>query len=186
MNRRAASRILIRPLAFCLLLLAACGFHPVYGGHDSSGSPVAAQLNQVAIDNIPDQAGQMLRNNLIDQFYGQGRPAQPLYHLSIGVKTGEEFLGLLANATSTLSEVTSTGSYRLADTKGNVLVSGTARSVTDYDLFNNQYGTLAAKNSAIERNMTELSEQITNRLSLYFAEGPPPSDSTEQPAPVKP
>src|ERR1700722_4180758 len=46
---------------FCLL--AACGFHPVYGGSTAKG-PVAEQLNQVAIDNIADRQGQLLRNDL--------------------------------------------------------------------------------------------------------------------------
>jgi hypothetical protein len=38
-------------------LLAGCGFQPIYGSHDDLG-PVSEQLNQVAIERIPDRAGQ--------------------------------------------------------------------------------------------------------------------------------
>jgi LPS-assembly lipoprotein len=176
--------------AACLLamlcLLTACGFHSVYGTRTTGdGAPVSDELNRVAIDNIPDQAGQELRNNLIDAMYGKGRPAQPAYHLKVTVVTGEEYLGLLANATSTLSEVTSNADYTLTDARGKVLLHGTARSVTNYDLFNDQYGTLAAKNSAIARNMSELGEQLVGRLGLYFSERPAETpDSAEPAAPV--
>jgi hypothetical protein len=66
------------PIALVCLLTCGRGFHAVYGSHGGSDSPVAEQLNQVAIDNIPDRQGQMLRNALIDRMYGKGRPLQPL------------------------------------------------------------------------------------------------------------
>jgi LPS-assembly lipoprotein len=163
---------------FCLLLLTACGFSPIYGSHDTSGAPVAEQLNQVAIDNIPDRPGQMLRNDLIDRMYGKGRPSQPLYHLSIKLRTTEESTGILANSTATLSELHTYGEYRLTDAKGKELLHGTAHSATSYGLLDQQYATLSAHDSAVERTVAEVSEQITNRLSLYFANPPKPPEET--------
>ena len=153
---------------FCLL--AACGFHPVYGGHGSDGSPVSEQLNEVAIDPIPDHMGQMLRNDLIDRMYGKGRPAQPAYHLSVKLKLVDEDLGVLANATTSLADVQIFGDYALKDAQGKVLASGTVHSTSSYDKLVSIYSTLAAHDSAVERTVLEVSEQLTARLSLYFSE----------------
>lgn len=162
-----------------LCLLAACGFHPIYGGSTANG-PVAEQMSQVAIENIPDHAGQMLRNDLIDRMYRKGRPAQPLYHLSVKLRTSEEDVGTLANSTATLTELNTYADYVLTDAKNGELVKGTAHSATSFSRLDNQYATLAAHDSAIERTVGEVSEQIVNRVSLYFADPPPPKTPAEK------
>jgi LPS-assembly lipoprotein len=160
---------------FCLL--TACGFHPVYGAHGDDGSPVAERMYQVAIDPIPDRPGQMLRNDLIDRMYGKGRPAQPAYHLVVKLRISEEDLGLLANATTALSGLHAYGDFVLTDAGGKTVLSGAAHSMATYDKLSSQYATLAARDGAIERTVREVSEQITSRLSLYFAEQAAPSPS---------
>ena len=171
LSLNAGCRILIPTL---LLLLSACGFHPIYGGTDYSGTPVAAQMNAVAIDSIPDRAGQILRNALIDRMYAKGRPKQPAYRLHVTLTTSVADVGILANATSTLSDLDTTGAYTLTDAAGNQLLTGTAHSVTSYSRLDDQYATLAAHDSAVERTAREISEQIVNRLGVYFAEREPP------------
>jgi LPS-assembly lipoprotein len=166
---------------FCLLFsvfcLLSCGFHPIYGSRDDN-TPVAAELNQVAIDGIPEQYGQMLRNGLIDRMYGKGRPQQPKYHLSVGLKSTEGGIGLLPNATTSLTELTLNATYSLKDAQGKVLMSAIAHTVANYDTLQQQYATLAAQQGAYERSINEIADQIVNRVSLYFSEGntitPPP------------
>lgn len=165
-------------LALCILLTG-CGFHPIYGARDND-TPVAAELNQVAIDGIPEQYGQMLRNGLIDRMYGKGRPSQPKYHLSVGLKTTEEGIGLLPNATTSLTELTLIATYTLSDASGKALMNASAHTVANYDSLQEQYATLAAQQGAYERSVNEIADQIVNRVSLYFSEGntvkpPPPS-----------
>lgn len=158
-----------------LCLLTACGFHTVYGTRSSdAGTPVAVALNEVAIDNIADRQGQILRNLLIDKMYGKGRPSLPNYTLSIKLRSTEEDLGILANAIATRSLMNTYGDYELKDLKGKSLMHGTAHSTTSYDKLNDQYGTLAAREDARQRTINEVSEQIVNRLSLYFSERPSP------------
>ena len=159
-----------------LLLLTACGFHPIYGGATANG-PVSEQMAQVGIDGIPDHAGQMLRNDLIDRMYRKGRPSQALYHLGVKLHTNEEDVATLANSTATLTELNTYGDYVLTDAKGKEVLKGTAHSVTSYSRLNNQYATLVSHDDAIERTVGEVSEQIVNRLSLYFADPPPPKPS---------
>lgn len=174
-NRKQASnkkqRLALLIPVFCLL--SACGFHPVYGTHSGANGPVTEQMNQVAIDPIPERTGQMLRNNLIDNMYGKGRPAQPAYHLAVKLQISEEDLGLLTNATAALAAVHVYADYTLADSNGKILANGKMHSTASYDKLTSEYSTLAAHDSAVERTIREISEQLTARVSLYFAEHTP-------------
>lgn len=164
-----ALRICSLATIFCLL--AGCGFHTVYGSHRSGDdSSVSLALNQIAVDNIPDRQGQILRNELIDKMYGKGRPAQPLYTLTIKLKRSEEDIGVLLDSTSTRTLVNTYADYDLKDLKGNVVLHGHAHSTTSFSKLNDQYATLAADEDAMQRTVDEVSEQIVNRLSLYFSE----------------
>lgn len=151
-----------------LLLLTACGFEPIYGSH-SNNADVAAELNQVAIENIGDRTGQQLRNGLIDRMYGKGRPRQPLYKLTVNLRSQEEDLGIQADATSTRTLLNVNADYALTDLKGKLLTRGSAHSVASFNKLSGQYATQAARENAFDRTINEAAEQITNRLSLYFA-----------------
>ena len=153
-----------------LIILPACGFHPVYGSRDVNGLPVTQDLADVAIDPIPDQAGQSLRNYLIDRLNSSGRPATPKYHLVVKLRVGEESIGTLANATTALAAVHAYGDYKLTDEGGKTLISGTTSSTAQYDKLASMYGTLAAHDGAIDRTVREVSEQLYARISLYFSE----------------
>jgi LPS-assembly lipoprotein len=164
-------------IACALLLLTGCGFHPVYGNRGSD-SPVAEQLNQVAIESIPEHVGQMVRNDLIDDMYGKGRPGHALYQLSVKLRIEEENLGTLANATTTLEAIHLHADYVMKDSSGKQLLAGTTQSTTTFDQLASLYSTQAAHDEAIERTANEVGEQITERLSLYFSER-----DTKPPAP---
>jgi len=175
---------------FCAMLpvfffLSACGFSPIYGAQTPSGSTAEA-LNQIAIDNIPDRNGQMLRNHLIDRFYGKGRPANPLYRLTVNVTQTLQDLGIQANATSTRTLLDMTASYTLNDAQGKTVLFGTAHSVTNFNRLSDQYGSLVASEYAQQRALNEVSEQIVNRVSLFMAEPlqkTTPQIITPQPSP---
>ncbi len=154
-----------------LLVLTACGFSPVYGSHQAEdGSPVADQLNNISVENIADRDGQVLRNDLIDRMYGKNRPVTPAYKLRVKITSTEASLGILANATATRAQLDMTGEYILTDAAGNEMLRGHAHSVASFDLLDQIYGSVAARQSAHERTLHEISEQITNRVSLYFSE----------------
>lgn len=157
-----------------LVLLTSCGFHSIYGTEESerglNNLSVAQQLNHITIENIPDRSGQMLRNDLIDSLYGKGRPTNPLYKLTIGVHSTEEDLGIQANSTSTRSLLNMYADYSLTGPNQKSLVKGRAHSVASFNKLSQQYGTQSARDDAIERTINEVSNQIVNRLSLYFRE----------------
>lgn len=154
----------------CLFLLASCGFQPMYATADFGGQmdeAVAEKLQQVAIESIPERSGQILRNNLIDLMYRAGRPAEPQYRLKVDLKTSEEYLGLLANSTSTLAEVECNATFTLTDTlQGKEVFKGTAHSATTYDRLNNQFVNLSAHDDAVGRILREIAIQITNQVAM--------------------
>ncbi|MGE3623496.1 MAG: LPS assembly lipoprotein LptE [Bdellovibrionales bacterium] len=153
---------------FCLL--AGCGFHPIYGARDDNSS-VAAELNQVAVENIPDRPGQMLRNGLIDRMYGKGRPRNPKYHLEISLNWTEEGIGLLPDATTSLTELNLNADYYLKDDTGKVLMHAVAHAVANYNQLEEQLGTVAARDNAYQRSLNMIANEIVIRLGLFFSEG---------------
>lgn len=166
-------------LAPALLLLAAplfgCGFEPIYGSHVNNAN-VTAELNDVAIGNIPDRHGQILRNDLIDRMYGHGRPRSAKYKLEVNLRATEEGLGLLPNSITTLTELNLYADYTLSASGGEELMKGTAHTLANYDQPSAQYSTLAARENAYQRCLNEVGEQIVNRVSLYFSEHTPEDD----------
>jgi len=160
-----------------LLALTACGFSPIYGSHKETNTPTSDALSAVAIENIADENGQKLRNKLIDRMYFHGRPQSPIARLSVSLNSNESDLGIQKDATASLRQLTFNADYQLSDAEGVELIHGSARSIVIYSKLDAQYGTLAAQRDAYNRAITEVSEQIVNRLSLYFAETPPPAHS---------
>ena len=169
-GRRGRKSFSVLCLLFSVLCLLGCGFQPIYGAHGGGSAPAAEQLGQVAIDNIPDRQGQMLRNELIDRMHGKGRPRQPLYRLEVRPRITREDIGIQANATSTRSILNMYADYFLRDMEGQELMRGTAHSITNFNKLNAQYGNLAAEEDATRRTIHEVSEQIVSRLGLHFAE----------------
>ncbi len=159
-----------RYLAVVLALsLTGCGFQPLYGSKSNGGSGADAALNDVAIANIPDREGQMLRNRLIDRMYHDGRPENPHYRLEITLQESETALGIRRDATASRTRVDLTAHYVLRQISDNkALIDTTAKTSVSFNQLDAQYATLTSREDAKERALNEVGEQIVNRLALYF------------------
>lgn len=158
-------------LALALPLAAGCGFKPVYGSLFQAGQagPTSELLNQVAIDPIADRSGQVLRNLLIDRFYLDGRPMNPAYRLAIRLSATEEELGIQPDATATRARLRLVANYELIDVaSGQPVYRSFSRTIVSYNILEAQYSTLASEQDALERGLSELSEDIRTRLALFF------------------
>ena len=156
-------------LALPPVALGACGFKPVYGnaGHSQD---VGAALANVQIDPIAERNGQVLRNNLIDRFYSEGRPGSPKYRLALSLAATEEALGIQKDATATRARLRLQASYELVDiASGQVVYRTFSRSVVSFNLVDSQFAVLATRQDAYDRGLTELADDIRTRLSLFFA-----------------
>lgn len=151
------------------LLLAGCGFQPLYG-KQSTGS--AEVLSGVAIDSIPGRMGQQFRQNLEDKLNPSGAvPAHPTYRLTATVQSAATPIGVARDGTVSRYNVYLDSEYALVRiSDGTKVSSGKLRHVSSYSNIPNEYfSTYMSEADAIKRGITELSEVYRQRLSSYLA-----------------
>ncbi len=160
-------------------LLASCGFRPLYGQKSSATSLTAEQnLAQIEIISISDRIGQQLHNDLLSRLNPKGRPADPLYSLSVSVSESIANLGIKKSAVVTRGNIQVTANYSLLQIRNtgsgtgtngiSALTSGRVISTSSYDISQAQYTALAAEKSARERALKEIADDIRTRLAVYF------------------
>ena len=154
-------------LAAMLLLLSACGLHPLYGG--GSGSPVAGLLRSVDVGPIAGQQGWLVRTKLIDRL-GEAGSAPAQYRLDVTLDDNITSYGLRANRAATQERRTLRARYQLVDiASGTVVLDDTAGSDASIDVVSSDYATVAAEQSALENLSGILADQIVARLAIYAA-----------------
>src|SRR5687767_15822472 len=89
---------MMRVLALALVLaLSACGLRPMYAGGGSGA--VATSLRSVQVAPIPERAGWLLRNALVDRLGGE--TGNPAYRLEIDVDDDLTAFGIRGDAAVT-------------------------------------------------------------------------------------
>ncbi len=150
-------------------LLGGCGFQPLYGDRDY-GAAGGEELAAVKVNTIPDRAGQILHNFLLDRINPQGRPATALYSLEIQPVEQKSNVGIIKDSTATLAQLGNTANYTLYDLKKKAAVqSGRSRSFTSYNIVESQFATLAAEKDARERTLREIADDITTKVAVFLA-----------------
>ena len=154
-------------LASLLMLLAACGLQPLYGG--GSSSPVAGLLRSVDVGPIAGQQGWLVRTKLLDRL-GESGTAPAQYRLDVTLDDNITSYGLRANRAATQERRTLRARYQLVDlASGTVVVDDTAGSDASIDVVSSDYATVAAEQSALENLSGILADQIVARLAIYAA-----------------
>ncbi len=162
------------------LSLSACGFTPMYGstatptpGYSKSMPPTAG-LDRIEIGVIPDESGVALRNDLIDRFYRNGYPADPLYSLSIG-KVNEQSLDLdiTISSETTRKQIRLNMVMNLIDLKtGKSALTRNLTAITSYNVLDSQFTTRVGEADAREAALNDLARQIETQISLFLKRGP--------------
>ena len=147
-NKRTVTAVLLA----ATLATGGCGFAPLYKQVDGETS-VSERFAEIEIPSIPDREGQILRNDLIDRLYTQGRPADARYTLKIDpVNTSISSLGIRKDATATREQLTFSVHVQLVDRASSaVLLDRSVRAVGSYDILDSQYQTLVSRQTASER-----------------------------------
>ena len=154
-------------LAALLLLVGACGLHPLYGG--GSGSPVVGLLRSVDVGPIAGQQGWLVRTKLLDRL-GEGGSAPAQYRLDVTLDDNITSYGLRANRAATQERRTLRARYQLVDlASGAVVLDDTAGSDSSIDVVSSDYATVAAEQSALENLSGIVADQIVARLAIYAA-----------------
>lgn len=154
------------------LALAGCGFKPLYGegGVAGKGGGVQASLARVSIDPIRTRTGQIMRNFLIDRMNPTGQPGGAAeYGLKITLGIRKQELGIRRDDTATRANLIMTARYILTErSSGSVIFRAISRSVTSYNILDNEFATVIAERNARSRGAEQLADDITTRIALYF------------------
>jgi LPS-assembly lipoprotein len=157
----------LRPaLLLFVLLLAACGFHPLYDQHSHGDDALA----MVQISRLEDRTGQQFNWLLQDRFYGGQAQGTPVWKLDVHLTTEKQELGIRRDSVATRARLTMNATFTLTPLNGQgETLRGSERSFVSYNIFTNPYATRTAEDNATRRGMEELADLVTNRIALYLA-----------------
>jgi LPS-assembly lipoprotein len=151
------------------LVLAGCGFEPLYGRGDTAGGPVTDELAGILVFPIADRTGQQMHNLLRDRLTPLGQPAEPQFGLRVRVTETLENLGIREDATATRANLSMKAEYSLIDWQDKaVLFKGRSSSTNSYDILDSQFATQVAEDDARKRALKQLSDGVKVRLAVYF------------------
>jgi LPS-assembly lipoprotein len=150
-----------------LILLAGCGFRPLYAPPEVGTTDPALATIQVV--QIPDRLGQLLTIALRDGFNPSGERVDPQYTLHVGLSSIRRDTALRIDSTATRAQIDVRATYQLIDLRRNVVVLyGSARSNDSIDLVDNEYANVVADNDARRRALRDIAAQIQTRCGGYL------------------
>ncbi|MGB1077710.1 MAG: LPS assembly lipoprotein LptE [Bdellovibrionales bacterium] len=149
------------------LWLSACGFTPVYSKYGKENAQSA--LSNIEIGIIPDQEGQFLRNVLIDNFYQNGYPSNPRYHLSIEpIQERVRDLDVTITSDTTRAQLKLSTSFKVIDKQTEEeILSRNIKSITSYNVLGSEFSTRVTERNARENALIDLARQIERAITLF-------------------
>jgi LPS-assembly lipoprotein len=155
-------------LAAASVLLAGCGFTPLYGERSVSAAPeVTDAFTQILIRPLPDRQGQRLRQVLREQLQPRGLAGQPAYDLEVHLTNRIEEIGVRLDATSSRANYILTANFYLSE-GANRLIGDRVQAIVSYNILDEQYATVASQADAETRAIRRVGEEIKTRLAVYF------------------
>jgi LPS-assembly lipoprotein len=155
-----------------LLLVAACGFRPLYSSGDSTSPGVAQDLASVAIAEPNSRLMQLIRNDLLSTMRPAGTAEPDRYRLDIEASASEEKSIEDSSDSRRAHRATMrvAANFALKDLSGGKTVyQGRTFSHVSYDDVNQSFADLQARTNAIERGAREVALDIRTRLAAHFA-----------------
>jgi LPS-assembly lipoprotein len=162
------------------LLLASCGFRPLYGTM-SNGKSAGTSFAAIYVPPIDlEHTGYALRNDLLDDLQASATVAGTAYDLSIAARDHNQSIAITNNQVGNLKEVEITrwnytliANYQLVDRKTRkVLSKGQVTSLSGYDVVQSPYATEVALRAAQTSTAEDVSQQLRLRLAVYFDNHP--------------
>lgn len=153
-------------LAPLLLALAGCNFHPLYATRDARNSD--PDLAAIDVRPILNRPGQILALQLRENLNPSGLTVPKRWDLLTTMTVGRADLGIQRNATATTSEVTVSVAFQLHERpSGKMVYASSSRAVGDFDLVQDAYATQVAADSARDRAIDQIADEMTLRLGLF-------------------
>lgn len=155
-----------------LLLVAACGFRPLYSSGDATSPGVAQDLASVAIAEPTTRLTQLIRNDLLSTMRPAGTAEPDRYRLDIEANATEDksIEDSSDSQRSRRSTVRVMASFALKDLSGGKTVyQGRTFSNVSYDDVQQSFADMQARTTAMERGAREIALDIRTRLAAHFA-----------------
>jgi len=154
-------RVVIAGLA---LLVAACGFSPMYA---PAGGGTA--IGPVQVDEIEGKAGHVLRTELtrILSVENNGSAAS---HLEITLVEQVTPLGIRRDESSTRAELRLTANYVLTPPTSSEAMRGSVVTSVNYDIPTAAFGEISAQDDARERAAETMAQRFRAELALRMAQ----------------
>jgi LPS-assembly lipoprotein len=149
-------------IAACVLL-AGCGFRPLYGH-----SNLAPEMATIYVEPIAERDGYELRNTLIDLLHSDGETAGKAYRLKVTLNENSQGIALQNDATITRYNNRLEARYVLSDMQGHELTSGTQTELSAYNVVQSPYATLTAQMDSSKRAAQDVAERIHLDLGVWF------------------
>lgn len=155
-------RVIIAGLS--LLLLAACGFQPMYapaGGGQAIGP--------VQIGEIEGKAGHVLRSEL-SRMLAVENGATPPSQLEITLLEQVTPLGIRRDESATRAELRLIANYVLTPPNNAQVMRGSVVTVVNYDIPTAAFGEIAAQDDARERAAETMAQRFRAELALRMSQ----------------
>lgn len=148
-------------LFLALLLLAGCGFRPLYTG---DGGGALANDGPIAVEEVAGRSGYRLRQSLVREL-STGLPGiEDGSVLTIDLQERISRAALLPDGAVSRSFYEASGAYVLQTSAGPI--SGKASASVPFGATNSPYTDVSAQTYAAERAMEELSRRIVSQLRI--------------------
>lgn len=159
-----------RPVALAAcLVLAACGFQPIYGARDG-GSPASQELASVAVAEQKTRLGQLIRNEVLSVIAPVGQQTAGRYVLELLPQPEEEVVIQAFDTDVLRRSFRVEAAFRLTEIgSGTELFAGRTFSQASYDRTGTPFSNMQARISAEERGAKEVGADIATRLAAFFA-----------------
>lgn len=160
-----------------ILLLAACGFQPLYvqrtindGWYDKEqfDTSISEEMAQIKISSIKDRFGQLLRNELLDLLTPRGVPQNSKYRLDVVLE--DKIVTQQAmrdDVTATNERIEYRVDYKLFQ-GADQLINGNSIAFVSYDILQNPYSTTMAQKKAEKDAAKIIANDIALRIGAYF------------------
>lgn len=157
-------------LMVAALVLAGCGYRPLYGS-SATDPGVAGRLAAVAIAEPNDRPSQLIRNELISSMQTGKVPEKYLLNLTTTVQDNNVIAK--KQPAVTREAILITTQFELIDrSNGAVLTKGSTFARVPFDVIRQPFADMQAQKDATERAAREIGADIRTRLAAYFAKQP--------------
>jgi LPS-assembly lipoprotein len=152
-------------LASLTLLLAACGFQPMYA--PAGGG---AAIGPVMVEQIDGKAGHVLKTELDRILAVEANTGATPATLHITLLERVTPLGIRVDESATRAELRLIANYVLTPNNGGQVMRGSVFTVVNYDIPEAAFGEIAAQDDARERAAETMAQRFRAELALRMAQ----------------